>query len=162
MQHCPSFMFDVAVARAAGEFLSSELSLDAFSKKYFEAFSERFIEISQDDIHSAAEEMLQFLADIEAGENAVDLLFSFAYFRVYFDGPNRPRKLKPLFGTAEDAVKTKEWSKTAAPKAFRAFVFGLRSSTVPHAPVGWLLEEEEATPLLAKLAAEKLSVIDIL
>jgi len=29
-------MFDVAVARAAGEFLSSELSLDAFSKKYFE------------------------------------------------------------------------------------------------------------------------------
>ena len=118
MQHCPSFMFDVAVARAAGEFLSSELSLDAFSKKYFEAFSERFIEISQDDIHGAAEEMLQFLADIEAGENAVDLLFSFAYFRVYFDGPNRPRKLKPLFGTAEDAVKTKEWSKTALQKLF--------------------------------------------
>ena len=115
--------------------MSSELSLDAFSKKYCEAFSERFVEISQDDIHGAAEEMLQFLADIEAGENAVDLLFSFAYFRVYFDGPNRPRKLKPLFGTAEDAVNQR-MVKNSCSKAFRAFVFGLRSSTVPNAPVG--------------------------
>ena len=106
--------------------------------------------------------MLQFLADIEAGENAVDLLHSFTYFRVYFEGPGRPRKTKPLFGSIEDPAKTKEWSKDAAPKAFRAFVFGLRSNTVPNAPVGWLLENEECTPLLAKLAGEKLSLIDIL
>ncbi len=162
MQHCPNFMFDVAAARAAGEFLSSEIGLEAYSKKYFDAFSEHFIEVTQDDIHDAAEQMLQFLADIEAGENAVDLLFSFTYFRIYFDGPNRPRKTKPLFGSIEDGVKTKEWSKDAAPKAFRAFVFGLRSSTVPHSPTGWLLENEEAVPLLAKLAGEKLSVIDLL
>ena len=72
--------------------------------------------MSQDDIHDAAEQMLQFLADIEAGENAVDLLFSFTYFRIYYEGPNRPRKTKPLFGSIEDPVKTKEWSKDAAPK----------------------------------------------
>ena len=162
MQQCPAFMFDVASARAAGEFLSSEIGLEAHSKKYFEAFSEHYSDVSQDDIHGAAEQMLQFLADIEAGENAVDLLFSFTFFRIHYEGPNRPRKTKPLFGSIEDPVKTKEWSQDAAPKSFRAFVFGLRSNTVPHSPTGWLLENEEVVPLLAKLAEEKLSVIDLL
>ena len=162
MAHCPGFMFDVAAARTAAEFLSSEIGLESFSQKYFEAFAERYEEIIQDDINGAAEGMLQFLADIEAGENAVDLLLSFTYFRIYFEGPGRPRKTKPMFGSIEDPAKTKEWSKEGAPKAFRAFVFGLRSNTVPKAPVGWLLENEEATPVLAKLAGEKLSLIDIL
>ena len=162
MPHCPGFMFDIAAARAAAEFLSSEIGLESFSQKYFEAFAERYEEVTQDDINGAAEGMLQFLADIEAGENAVDLLHSFTYFRVYFEGPGRPRKTKPMFGSIEDPAKTKEWSKDAAPKAFRAFVFGLRSNTVPNAPVGWLLENEECTPVLAKLASEKFSLIDIL
>ena len=67
-----------------------------------------------------------------------------------------------MFGTIEDPIKVKEWSKENASKAFRAFVFGLRSNTVPNPPTGWLLENEESTPLLAKLAAEQLSLIDLL
>ena len=67
-----------------------------------------------------------------------------------------------MFGTIEDPIKVKEWSKENAPKAFRAFVFGLRSNTVPNPPTGWLIENEESTPLLAKLAAEQLSLIDLL
>ena len=95
MAHCPGFMFDVAAARTAAEFLSSEIGLESFSQKYFDAFAERYEDVTQDDINGAAEGMLQFLADIEAGENAVDLLHSFTYFRVYFEGPGRPRKIKP-------------------------------------------------------------------
>jgi hypothetical protein len=162
MPHCPDFMFDVAAARTASEFLSSEIGLEAFSEKYFQGFCELYEEITHEEINAAAEAMLQFLAEIEAGEDAVDLLISFTYFRIYFEGPNRPRKTKPLFGTIEDPVKIKGWSKDSASKSFRAFVFGWRSNTVPHAPTGWLLEAEEATPVLAKLAAEKLSLLDIL
>ncbi|MEX0503728.1 hypothetical protein AB3X55_09050 [Alphaproteobacteria bacterium LSUCC0719] len=162
MPHCPGFMFDVAAARTASEFLSSELGLESFSKKYFEGLCEHYEDITHDEINGAAEDMLQFLAEIEAGDSAFDLLISFSYFRIYFEGPNRPRKIKPMFGSIEDPVKVKEWSKETSSKSFRAFVFGLRSNTVPHAPTGWLLENEEATPVLAKLAAEKLSLIDIL
>ena len=162
MAHCPGFMFDVAAARTAAEFLSSEIGLESFSQKYFESLAERYEDVTQDDINGAAEGMMQFLADIEAGENAVQLLFSFTHYRIYFEGPNRPRKIKPMFGTIEDPIKVKEWSKENAPKAFRAFVFGLRSNTVPNPPTGWLLESEESTPLLAKLAAEQLSLIDLL
>ena len=38
----------------------------------------------------------------------------------------------------------------------------LRSNTVPNAPVGWKLEDEESVPHMAELAANKLSMIDIL
>ena len=162
MPHCPSFLFDVASARAAAEFLSSEIGLEAYSQKYSEALLEIYEDVTSDDISFAAEGMLQFLVDIEAGESAVQLLHSFTYYRIYFEGPNRQRKLKPLFGTIEDPIKVKDWSKENAPKAFRAFVFGLRSNTVPNPPKGWHLESEESTPLLAKLAAEQLSLIDLL
>ena len=68
------------------------MDLESFSQKYFEAFAERYEDVTQDDINGAAEGMLQFLADIEAGENAVDLLHSFTYFRVYFEGPGPAKK----------------------------------------------------------------------
>ena len=132
-------------------FLSSEIGLESFSQKYFRGLSERYEDVTQDDINGAAEGMMQFLADIEAGENAVDLLHSFTYFRVYFEGPGRPRKIRPLFGSIEDPVKTREWSKDGAPKAFRAFVFGLRSNTVPNAPVGWLWKTKNPHQCLPNL-----------
>ena len=70
--HCPSFIFDMAASRVASEFLESELGLEGFSGKYAAALSERYTEIDQDSLHQAAEAMMQFLAEIEAGENATD------------------------------------------------------------------------------------------
>ena len=159
---CPSFIFEMASARAAAEFLGEEFGLEAFSGKYAEGLGSRYSEVDQDSLHQAAEGMIQFLSEIEAGENAVELLHSFVYFRLYFEGPGRPRKMKPMFGSIEDPVKQKEHSIEAATKAFRAFVFGLRSNTVPHAPVGWKLEDEESLPIMAELAAKKLNMIDLL
>ena len=72
MPHCPSFMFDVASARAAAEFLSSEIGLEAHSQKYSNGLLEIYEDVTLDDINFAAEGMLQFLAEIEAGEKAVD------------------------------------------------------------------------------------------
>ena len=70
--------------------------------------------------------------------------------------------MKPMFGTIEDPVKAREWNKDSALKAFRAFVFALRSQTVPTAPAGWQLETEQAVPTLAETAGKKLSVLDML
>ena len=160
--HCPSFIFDMSAGRIAAEFLEGEVGLEAFSAKYAVALAERYVDIDQDSLHQAAEAMMQFLSEIEAGENAIVLLNGYIYYRLYFEGPNRPRKLKPMFGTIEDPTKVKEWSADAAAKGFRAFVFGLRSNTMPHTPVGWTLEDEESVPFMAELASNKLSMIDIL
>ena len=159
--HRPAFIYDICVARSAAEFLHGELGVEAFAKKYAEILSDGCVAVNQHEVQEPAEAMLQFLAEVEAGEGAADLLNSFAYFRLYFEGVGRPRKMKPMFGTIEDPTKMREWTKDSAPKAFRAFVFALRSQTVPTAPSGWQLETEEAVPKLAEAAAKKLSVLDM-
>ena len=159
--HCPDFIFDVSCARVASEFLESELEMSAYSAKYFNGLSGVYSSITR-MTSMRCEEMLQFLSDIEAGENAVVLLTGFMFFRINFDGVGRPRKLKPMFGTVEDPVKELKWSVEGSSKGFRAYVFGLRSNTVPQAPTGWDLGDEEALPKLSELAKTKLSLIDVL
>lgn len=159
--HRPGFIYDICVARAAAEFLHGELGLEAFSAKYTEYMCDGCTAMGPEEVHDPAEAMMLFLAEIEAGDGAADLLNSFVYYRLYFDGVGRPRKMKPMFGTIEDPVKSREWNRETAPKAFRAYVFALRSQTVPTAPGGWQLENEETVPRLAEVARQKLTLLDM-
>jgi len=160
--HCPSWIFDIAVARTAAEFLASEMTVEAYANKYAEGLSESYNEISADVISGPAEAILLFLSEIEAGEMAYELLNDYCYYRLYNEGVGRPRKMKPLFGSLEDGVKAPEISGDVAGKNFRAYVFGLRSNTVPKAPAGWRLEDDEHAPKLAELAGTQLSLLDVI
>ena len=62
------------------------MGLEGFSGKYAVALGERYAEMDQDSLHQAAEAMMQFLAEIEAGENATILLSGYVYYRLYFWG----------------------------------------------------------------------------
>jgi hypothetical protein len=106
--------------------------------------------------------MLMFLAEIEAGDMAVEFLTDFTYYRLYTEAVGRPRKMKPLFGSLEDGVKEAQHHSDATGKAFRAYIFAQRSNTVPKAPAGWRLEDDEHVPKLAETAGRVLSVLDIL
>ena len=106
--------------------------------------------------------MLQFLADIEAGENASTCFISFTFFRIHYEGPTVPERPSRCFGSIEDPAKTKEWSKDACTEGFPRICLWSELEYRAYCPTGWLLENEEVVPLLANLAAEKVSVIDIL
>ena len=160
--YCPSWIYDVAVCSAAKEFLESELSLSAFAKKYSDGLGDRYAPRPPEQIESEATNILQFLAEINASEAAVEFLNDFTYYRFHFEGVGKPRKLKPLFGSLEDPVKEQEIRTGALLKSFKAYVFGTRSNTVPVRPVGWSLEGEESSVLLAELASVKLTMIDVL
>jgi hypothetical protein len=160
--YCPAWVYDIAVARAAAEYLSSDMTVEAFARKYSEDLSSRYQEISVEAIQQPAESMLMFLSEIEAGEMAVELLNDFAYFRLYTEAVGRPRKMKPMFGSLEDGVKEPQHHSDHTAKAFRAYIFGQRSNTVPKAPAGWRLEDDEHVPMLAEVAGRSLSVLDIL
>jgi len=160
--HCPRFIHEIAVARAAFEFLSSEMGLEAYTKKYADGLSELYGEIGVELIQDPAEQILQFLAEIEAGEQAVDLLAGFMHFRLYYEGVGRPRKMKPLFGSIEDGVKSPEINAAETGKAFRAYVFRQRSNTVPVMPSGWRLEDDQHLPNFNTLVEKAVSVLDIL
>lgn len=159
---CPAWVYDIAVARTVAEYLASDMTVEAFARKYAEGLSESFNEIPAAAIQEPAEAMLMFLAEIEAGDMAVELLTDFVYYRLYNEAVGRPRKMKPLFGSLEDGVKEVQHNSDATGKAFRAYIFAQRSNTVPKAPAGWRLEDEEHVPKLAALAAHQMSVLDML
>ena len=70
--------------------------------------------------------------------------------------------MKSMFGSIEDPVKVKEYSPENTIKAFKAYVFGLRSNTVPTAPDGWKLETDEHIVSLKPVIEEQVSILDML
>ena len=146
----------------AFEFLHSEMPLESFAAKYSQGLSGTYPDIPVDSLTDPAQGMLEFLAEIDAGENAAMLLSSFTYHRLYYSGVAVPRKMKPMFGSIEDAVKQKEYSEDSVKKAFRAFVFRLRSNPEEAAPSGWKLEDDEHIETFGDLVRKQISILDAL
>ena len=89
---------------------------------------------------------------------AVELLKDFSYFRMYYVNPRKPRKLKPLFGTLEGPEKKKDYSSEKTIKSFKAYIFALRSKTVPQSPTGWALDNDEFLNRFRDLVNTKVGV----
>ena len=96
-QFCPEWIFGVCSASAAKEFLSSENSLNSISRKYSQGLSEKFNEIKFEEITACAEEILQFLSDLEANEDAVNYIDSYIYRRMCFKSSGAERKISGMF-----------------------------------------------------------------
>lgn len=160
---CPGWIYEITVTQMICEYLSSELELDAFGTKYANGLNSRYAdEFTAEMFTQPAGEIVQFLGEIEAGEDAVELLNNFSFYKLYNETNNKPRRMKPLFGSLEDGVKAREWNNEQAVKSFKAYIFGLRSNTMPKAPAGWMLATDEHVPELAKLVGEKLSILDVI
>ena len=74
---CPEWIFSTFAAQTSKEFLSSNNSIAAISRKYSTAISERFNEVKFEEIMDLAEKILQFLSEINAGEDAVNYINDF-------------------------------------------------------------------------------------
>jgi len=161
---CPQWIFDICAVRVAGEFISSELTLEAYSKKYSEGLNSLYNkqEITPEFICGVAQTILEFLSEIEAGEQAFELISNFTYFRLHFESLNQPRKMKPLFGNIEDGAKVNEIKPDLSLKTFRAFVFGLRSNTTPIPPADWKLENDEHLVKIKEIINKQVSILDSL
>ena len=64
-------MYDIASARVAFEFLHSEMPLESFAAKYSQGLSGTYADVPDESLLGAAQGMLEFLAEIEAGTNAL-------------------------------------------------------------------------------------------
>lgn len=158
--YCPNWIYQISVARVVSEYLSSEMGIEAFVKKYNQGLSSRYDPIPVESFNDPAEQIIIFLGEIEAGDSAVELLNNYTYFKLYFETLNVPRKLKSMFGNIEDSVKVPLETSDSALKSFRAYIFGLRSGTVPTPSEGWRLEDDEHVPNLSKLASQTVSILD--
>ena len=158
--YCPNWIYQISVARVVSEYLSSEMSIESFAKKYHQGLSSVYEAIPIESFVEPAEQIIIFLGEIEAGDTAVELLENYTYFKLYFEALNVPRKMKPMFGNIEDSVKIPLEHTESSLKSLRAYIFGLRSGTVPTPPDGWKLEADENAPNLSKLASQTVSILD--
>lgn len=159
--YLPVFVFDIFCSRVAKEFiLGSMSSPDAYAKKYAEGTDDEYSDVPEAFYIGAATEIIEFLSEIEAGEDSVLYLDSFAYNRLYFSNINVERKMKPLFGTIMDPIKDEEYKFEITVKNFKAFVFNLRSDPSKKAPAGWDVANEEHLSKFKDLFEKPVSIFD--
>ena len=159
---CPSWIFDISAARVASEYLSAELPIEAFGTKYASGLSEKYSDITAEELVESAQLILEFLAEVEAGESAVSIINEFCFFRLYYAKVGVPRKMKPMFGSIEDPAKQKEYSGQLMIRAFRTHTFNVRGNPEIAAPAGWKLEDDENLTDFGELVRKQASLLDSL
>jgi hypothetical protein len=157
---CPEWIFGVSCGVTARDFLSSENSINSISRKFSKGLSERFKEIKFEEITECAESILQFLNDINAGDEAVDYLNNYIYYRIGFKSNGAERKLSGMFSSALDGEKTKDYDTEKSTKVFRATIFGIRNNTIAKTPAGWSIGEVEDLDWLGELIEQPVDILD--
>ena len=162
MSFCPKWVFEAACAAAAAEYLSRQIDLSTVANGYAATLSKCYQPIAAQEVAGVIEQMLRFLDELDAGETAVPLATGFCYNKIMFEQTNKPRKLKGMFGSADEPVKTREHGTDAAVKSFKAYVYSLRNQVVELAPAGWKLADVGDSEVFEKLASQNLSPLDFL
>ena len=162
MSFCPKWVFEAACAAATAEYLSRQLDLNTVASGYAATLSDFYQPIAAQEVAGVIEPMIRFLDELDAGETAAPLAAGVCYNKITFEQPNKPRKLKGMFGSADEPVKAREHSAEAAVKSFKAYVYSLRNQVVELAPAGWKLADVEDSDVLQKLAKQSLSPLDFL
>lgn len=162
MLFSPRWMYEAACAAAGAEYLSREIDMRTVASGYAGVLSEFYSPISAEEIAGVIEPMLRFLDELSAGDSAVQLITGFCYYRITYDQPNKPRKMRGLFGSADEPVKTKDYTAEATVKAFKAYVYAIRNEVAETAPAGWKLSDVDGSEVIEKLSNQNLSPLDFI
>ena len=152
---CPEWIFGIFAAQTSKEFLSTNNSIAAVSRKYSNAISERYNEVKFEEVMDLAEKILQFLSDINAGEEAVTYIDDYIHYRVNFEASGSESKLSGMFSSAFDPEKIKEYNSDKSFKIFKATVFSIRNEALPKATPGWLITDVEDIDWIGEVFIEE-------
>jgi hypothetical protein len=142
-KYCPEWIFSILAAQTSKEFLSTNNSIGSISRKYSKAISEKYNEVKFEELMDLAENILQFLSEINAGEEAVTYINDYLHYRVVFEANGSERKLSGMFSSAFDGLKLKEYNSDKCFKIFKATIFSIRNEALPKATPGWLITDVE-------------------
>lgn len=162
MSFCPKWLYEVACASAAAEYLSRQIDLKTVASVYAGTLSEFYSPISAEEVATVIAPMLHFLDEINAGDNAAPVITGFCYYRVTYDQPNKPRKMKGFFGAADEPVKTKDYSSDSAVTSFKAYVYAMRNGVAEMAPAGWNRTDVEGSEVIKKLSEQSFNPLDFI
>ena len=158
---CPEWVFGVCAAKTSNDFLSTNNSVNMIAKKFSSGLSENYNEIKFEEIAEASELILGFLSDVNAGENAVEFLNNYIFYRVSFSSNGNPRKIKSMFSSEYDGTKLKEYGSKSSLKVFRATTFSINNDVYEKPPAGWTINDVEDIDWLGELFTQDVSFSDI-
>ena len=138
---CPEWVYALCCAKTASDFLSSNSPLSAIAKKFANKLSEHYDEIKFQEIVDSAEKILQFLSEINASEEAVNMLNDFIYVRSSLNSNGSPKKIQSVFSSEFNSTKLKEYGQDKTNKVFKASIFSIRNDVLPKAPPGWTIND---------------------
>ena len=162
MNFCPEWLYDLAVARVAQEFLSSSMPIYSFAQKYSKGLSETYEQVTPAELSDPAEEILRFMAKVGISDTSDEVLQNYIFFKLNFEKAGQPRKMKSMFGTIESPVKAKDYAPEKVLKDFMVYVYGMRSDAIPTAPMGWRLEDDKHLEGFKKVMEKSASILDSL
>ena len=157
---CPEWIFGVSCALTAKEFLSSENSLNSIARKYSTGLSEKYSEIKFEEISECAEQILQFLSEIEANDVAVDYIDNYIHRRVCYKSNGAERKISGVFSSDLDSTKEREYNSKNTVKVFRASIFGIRNDTIQKMPAGWEISDVDDLDWFKELVQKPTDILD--
>ena len=142
------------------DFLTGSSTLKSIANKYARGLDEQYDSVHTNYIEAIAEDKLRTLSEIEAAENSTLILNAYIFRRYKFHPDNRPRKMTGLFTSEFKGTKTPLPQHNEAVKAFKAFIFSIRSNVYNYAPPGWSIIEEPDATWLGELVAQPSSIFD--
>ena len=158
---CKEWIFSVCAAETAKDFLSSNNSINSIAQKFSTVLSEKYNEIRYEEIADVAEKILQFLSEVQAGEQAVTYLNDFIYYRVNYEATGSERKLAGIFSSAFNGDKLKDYNSEITLKVFKATIYGIRNDAIPKATPGWLITDTEDIDWLGEVFEQKIDIFKL-
>ena len=154
-RYCPSWVYDCVVAQSVIDFISYNVDLIQPCKKYSDGLSKLYEEVSLEEMARASELVVSFLTENQVGEDSVDLLSSFGFFRFYYVSKDKKRKFGGLFGSS-NKDDSRNYSGNLTLKALHPYYFERRSSIHILGSPGWTLATQTEIPEFKKIATQRL------
>ena len=82
------------------------------------------------------------LNELEVGEESFNYLTGFCCYKINFVNPKTNRNLTGLFSKELKGTASLEYNINNAKKAFKAYIFAMRSGQMQLAPLGWTIEKD--------------------
>lgn len=155
---CPEWIFGICCAQTGKDFLSSNNSINSISKKFSESLSDKYSLIKFEEILEGSEHILQFLSEINAGDEAINYINDYIHYRVNFESSGGIRKLSGLFSSAFDGNKIKEYNTQNTLKVFKATIFSIRNDALPKSIPGWVITDKEDIDWLGELFEKEVDI----
>lgn len=159
--YCPAWIYSIICNEICKNYLTSELDISAFAKKYAAKAEQTFSDLDASKLAAGAEAIIRFLGSVE-GVDVVQVCNAFTYNTALFERDGSPRKGKGLFKKDDSQGVKLEALDEDAEKLFRTFVFRLRSNPDLLAPEGWSLRSVEGLKWVADVVEQEVSFMDSL